>query len=226
MSRFEEEIFESMSVEERFWEKVDKRGEDKCWEFRGHALPDGYGTFWYKKSKIPAHRVSYIINCGDIPEGLEVCHTCNNKWCVNPKHLYTGTHYDNIKYRDEQGRTPKGENHYSALFTTEDVHKIREEYINDKKITMHELSKKYNVMRDVIENIINNKTYKDNNYTVPIYKSGKEGEHNSHAKLNWEKVNEIRKKYKNGSSYHKLAEEYSVSDENIGCIIRNVTWII
>lgn len=213
--------------EEKFWDRVDKKEDNECWIWRGQKIPSGYGYFWYKGTKTTAHRVSYMLNFDEIiPNEMEVCHSCNNRGCVNPKHLYIGTHQDNIKYRDEQGRTPKSENHYSAIFTREKVDEIRRKYIIDKNITMRELGKEYSVAEDVIENIINNKTYKDDNYTVPTYKSGKEGEHNSHAKLTWEIVDDIRKRYRKGEMVNNLAEEYKVDRHSVSNIIHNRTWIM
>lgn len=215
-----------MSLNERFWEKVDKKGDDECWNWKGTGTPCGYGYLWYINSKIPAHRVSFILEFGEIPEGKEVCHKCNNTQCVNPKHLCICTHQENIKYRNEQGRTPKGETHYRATFTKEKVDQIRQKYISDKNITMRELGKEYNVTECIIEYILNNKTYVDENYKVPTYKSGKEGEHNSHAKLNWKKINEIRERHRNGEMMTKLAKEYNVERHTISSIVKNKTWTI
>jgi len=78
---------------ERFWEYVDKKGEDECWEWTG-CTKKGYGTFWirdveYKNGgkMVPAHRYSYEIVNGSLSKGIPLHHTCENKKCVNPKHV-------------------------------------------------------------------------------------------------------------------------------------------
>ena len=86
----------SRPLAERFWEKVDVRGPSECWEWT--AYKDRYGTIGETGTgkKLKAHRVSYELNKGAIPEGQEVRHTCHNPGCVNPNHLVVGTHGDNM----------------------------------------------------------------------------------------------------------------------------------
>ena len=82
------------TVEQRFWAKVDRTGE--CWEWVAARTSSGYGNFnWLGKNKV-AHRVSYELIKGDIPEGLDLDHLCRNRSCVNPEHLEPVTRRENL----------------------------------------------------------------------------------------------------------------------------------
>jgi len=83
----------------RFLSRVKRNPKTGCWIWQGKPHCDnygcGYGRFWIKKEKYYAHRLSYTLFKGDIPEGLVVRHSCNTAMCVNPGHLYTGTVEEN-----------------------------------------------------------------------------------------------------------------------------------
>jgi len=83
------------TFEERFFKNVEKV--DGCWEWLGCIGNHGYGQFDYKKVKNTAHRASYKIHKGEIAKGLCVCHTCDNRKCVNTAHLYLGDSKQNTK---------------------------------------------------------------------------------------------------------------------------------
>lgn len=90
--------------EERFWQKIDIRGEDECWEWQGAIEKrDGYGRCTVGKEG-RAHRAAWMLTNGPIPAGLIICHHCDNRKCCNPRHLFLGSHQDNQRDKWRKGR--------------------------------------------------------------------------------------------------------------------------
>jgi hypothetical protein len=88
---------------QRFWDKVRKT--KGCWDWVGRKNNSGYGYFSLNNKIQGVHRFSWLIHNGSIPKGMCVCHYCDNKICVNPKHLWLGTHKDNMKDMVIKGRS-------------------------------------------------------------------------------------------------------------------------
>ena len=108
-----------------------KKDKDGCWIWQKGKNNRGYGTISLPhQKKAYAHRVSYEIFKGEIPQGMCVCHKCDVPACVNPEHLFVGSHQDNIRDAWVKGRLPLpppryGEKHHNAAFTAIEVREIR-----------------------------------------------------------------------------------------------------
>lgn len=163
-------------------------GENSCWEWTAGLSKDGYGKFYMHGSTIPAHRASYRLFVGEIPEGNSVLHACDNPKCSRPSHLFTGTHADNMADRNAKGRQSKGEKHAAIMrarglkgdknparlhpeklargeavrtskLTNERVIDIRTSYA-DGTSTRKELALKYNVDISLIGLVVNRNIWK------------------------------------------------------------------
>lgn len=104
-------------AEQRFWERVVRGPKGVCWNWLGNKDQDGYGRLWTGKRTTPAHRFSWQIRYGSIPNGFQVLHKCDNPSCVNPHHLFLGTPRENIDDMLAKGRSLKGEKHSLAKLT-------------------------------------------------------------------------------------------------------------
>ena len=119
----------------RFWSKVNKDGPTQphmttpCWEWTRAKGLRGYGRFGVSGIAKRAHRVSYEMENGPIPDGLFVCHACDLPRCVRPDHLWLGTDADNCRDRQMKGRTRiapcLGEAHGRSKLTNDEVQRIR-----------------------------------------------------------------------------------------------------
>lgn len=103
-------------IERRFWSLVQRGAVDDCWLWTGHRDPKGYGQIaagGYRGGHLPAHRVSWELAYGPVPlgdgyHGACVLHRCDNPSCVNPQHLFLGSHLDNMLDMKRKGRAAGG----------------------------------------------------------------------------------------------------------------------
>lgn len=146
-----------------FWERVDKGPHEKgCWLWTGRKNR-GYGQLDINKGRkmVYAHRVSYALAHGGVMPTLDVLHKCDNPPCVNPAHLYAGTHMDNMRdMHAKKRRTPaRGEAHGMAKLTGAQVVEIRQKYATGE-FTQTGLGDMYGISHAQVFDIVNRNVWK------------------------------------------------------------------
>lgn len=140
-------------IEKRFRTKFVEGAPDECWEWQGtRDAVGGYGMIRTKTGSLGAHRLAYQLAYGPILPGLAVCHSCDNRLCVNPNHLFLGTAGDNMRDRTAKGRAAKGEQNGRAKLTAPQVRAIRE--LHAAGASLNSLAKRFGVGRPTITGIV------------------------------------------------------------------------
>ena len=167
---------------DRFWARVSKS--DGCWLWGGSTVGKGYGRVYMgyqSKRRGPdgrlhadtelAHRFSYIVHFGPVPDGMIVCHTCDNPPCVNPSHLFLGTNGDNVRDMYAKGRGgyrgSPGESNSHAKLQASDVYAMRARY----RVLVNSLADEYAVTRSLVRQILRGEVWRlpeDPQQSTPI----------------------------------------------------------
>ena len=137
------------AVETRFWEKVKKS--KSCWNWTAHRDQKGYGAFSFNRKSVRAHRVSWLIVNGNIPNNLCVLHSCDNRACVRPDHLFLGTYKSNNTDRARKFRS-------RSKLNIAKVHAIDRSL--SLGVTQAEIATLFNVEQSTISDIATHTTWK------------------------------------------------------------------
>ena len=150
--RNKEGKFTAIPLKERFYRFISvPENENLCWLWRGSFMTKNQPQFSIGKKNFIASRVSYEIHKGEVPQGMLVCHTCDNPRCVNPDHLFLGTHKDNVQDMINKNRRFKLQLGGKPPITKELIASIRLALANKIKKTV--IKSRYNVCISTIRNI-------------------------------------------------------------------------
>ncbi|KKN85505.1 hypothetical protein LCGC14_0278280 [marine sediment metagenome] len=155
-------------IKERFFEKINKNPITGCWNWTAHKSKSGYGYISVTGDRVRrAHRVSYELFVGPIKPGLFICHKCDNRGCVNPDHLFMGTHLDNMADMVKKGRVKLSVNtqfkpgHIRNRVLSDDiVRKIRRELAKEE-LTSVKISKIFGIGVDTVRDIKAGRSYSE-----------------------------------------------------------------
>ena len=194
----------------RFWSKVNIEGDDDCWPWKSGLYWDGYGQFGIGKKKVRAHRVSYIINIGEIPESLFVLHKCDNPSCVNPKHLWIGTQLDNMQDMKNKGRSTYGDTANSKLSEEEVLCILK--MASDTDMTDKQIADIYGVDRITINDILTGRRWEYLGVRKTFKGRRRKGEKHRGAKITDKEALDIYRLRENEDLTARIvAEMYGVS---------------
>lgn len=151
----------------RFMRYMRVGGPDDCWEWHGRLDEDGYGAFsWKAKNIHSAHVAAYVLFVGQ-RHGLCVCHSCDNRKCVNPSHLWLGTNAQNVHDMISKGRDNfvgarpgqyKGEKNPNVKLRLEDVELVRAQY-REGGVSYGQLAKRFGISKGMIAHIVKERSW-------------------------------------------------------------------
>jgi|SRR5882672_9518475 len=160
--KYKPRVFNVEKETERFWLRVDKSGgPDACWPWVKSRNEHGYGYTNWGSHATRAHRLAYTLTYGPVPKGLHVLHRCDNPPCVNPSHLFLGTHQDNMT-------DMKNKRRYHAMYGEQcPSHKLTEhearlilELASQHKKTRRELAEMFNVSKSTVASLLRRETWR------------------------------------------------------------------
>lgn len=157
-------VYKRKPVKERFDEKWEPDPETGCWKWTASKFKGGYGKFRLDGRMLYAHRIAWKLYRGEIPKGEGalgtcVCHKCDNPSCVNPDHLFLGTHNDNMEDRNKKGRAAKGSKHGRAKLSKKEVIEIRR-LADEGTLTQREIGKLFGTAQHMVSKIKLRKRWK------------------------------------------------------------------
>ena len=214
---------------QRFYSKI-KKVDSGCHEWAICSRDGKYPSVRLHGGYYKGSRVAYFLHAGEQPGEFCVCHHCDNPRCVNPEHLFLGTHADNMKDRGIKGRGNRGEKVYCSKLSADVVKEIREIYYAGG-VSQSSLSKQYGVCSKNISGIVNRKLWK---HTAPMGVSDVKviangnrlrGEEVTQSVLKPDEVLSLREQHRAGTlDRKKEATRLGVTTPTISYLLKYKTW--
>lgn len=198
-----------------------KHAENGCLEWQSSLLSSGYGAFRIRDKTVTAHRFSYTLHFGEIPEGQFVCHRCDNRKCVNPDHLFLGTHSENMADAGSKFRLRYGDNHHYSKIPESEI-----ENILTSKESFSALAKRYGVTSSAICRIksLKSKVALNSGIKPHINKrhQGMMGEENPASKYTMDQVSKIKQM---SGTYAEISRAVGVKYDTVRLIKLGKQWV-
>lgn len=193
-------------------------GDDgECWEWLACVSSNGYGKFGLGGKSVGTHRVSWMLYRGDIPNGLYVCHKCDNRKCVNPNHLFLGTALDNMRDASTKDRTGIKLSNHAAR-------EIRDLYQSGR--TVAEIASLYRVSSVMVCRVLKGQYYRSagGDLAVLVSASQLRGEESYNARISERDAKAILAMACNGDRHSEIAKQFGVDRRHVGDILRGRRW--
>ena len=210
---------------ERFWSRVDVGEAGACWWWTGAKKAEGYGSVRFNGQSKPAHRLAWELHHrSTMPDGLLACHACDQPACVNPHHIYPGTHQDNVSDAAERGRRQnrsRGEDAGNSKLTDDDVLSIVARYNAGE--SGRAIAFDYDIGFSAVHRIMSGETWPHLTGilkgTTPDYRK-----RSRRTDLTEDEVIAVRNRYRNGEDLDILAQELSLTVNSVRALVSGRTF--
>lgn len=204
--------------------RIDTESDAPCWRWIGSFKDNGYGRL----GDDYAHRLSFRLHVGLIPDGRNVCHTCDNRWCVNPLHLFIGTQADNMDDMRAKGRGHYGAKRSSTGITDADVEEMRRLYWSEV-VSQAKIARRYGLTQPHVLKIVRGLRWTHVPMPPADVMAKREavkhaGHLNGRSKLTPAIVLDIRTRWARGERAREIGQQYGITPSCVEHVARGRSW--